>query len=70
MIASTWARCAVVTSERPWVPDQPSVAQFGERAEVLGNEVLTHPAHVHHVQMVPPELTQVLLDLAAPSPAL
>ena len=70
MIASTWARCAVVTSERPWVPDQPSVAQFGERAEVLGNEVLTHPAHVHRVQMVPPEPTQVLLDLAAPSPAL
>ena len=52
------------------MPDQPSVAQFGERAEVLGNEVLTHPAHVHHVQMVPPELTQVLLDLAALSPAL
>jgi len=49
---------------------QPSVAQFGERAEVLGNEVLTHPAQVHHVQMDPPELTQVLLDLAALSPAL
>jgi hypothetical protein len=41
-----------------------------QHAEVLGNEVLTHPAHVHHVQMVPPELTQVLLDLAALSPAL
>lgn len=47
------------------VADQSLLAQFGERAEVLGDGVLAHPAQVHHVQVVAAELTQVLLDVAA-----
>lgn len=47
------------------VPDQPRVAQFGQRAEVLGDRVLPHTAQVHHVEVVAAKLAQVLLDMAA-----
>jgi hypothetical protein len=44
------------------VPDQAGVAQFRERSEVLGDRVEAVQAEVDYVQMVPAELTQVLLD--------
>ena len=46
--------------------DQARVAQFGQRAEVVGDRVLARcDAQVDHVEVVAAELAQVLLDLAA-----
>ena len=48
------------------VPDQPGPLQLGQRAERLGDRGHAgHHPQVHHVEHVPAELPQVLLNLAA-----
>lgn len=47
------------------MPDQARFAEFGERAEVLGDRVLPHAAPVYDVEVVAAEPAQVLLDVAA-----
>lgn len=47
------------------MPDQPGVAQFGQRTDVLGERRGAERAEVHHVEVVTAEGAQVLLDLAA-----
>ncbi len=47
------------------MPDQPRLAQLGERAEVFGDGVLPHPAQVDDIEVITPELAQILLDVPA-----
>lgn len=49
----------------PEMPDEPGLAQLGQRAEVLGDGVLPHPAQIDDIEMVAAQLPQVLLDMAA-----
>lgn len=45
--------------------DEPGVAELGQCAEALGDRIRSDDAQVHHIEVIPAELAQVLLDLAA-----
>lgn len=48
------------------MPDQPSVAQLSEGAEMLGHRLhVLLATEVDHIEVISAELAEVLLDLAA-----